>query len=254
MLKMKVNLMEEKDKNCGLIIDEMAIQPKYEFNSTTQSFMGRPTLPPTQAVLQKRAFDPYWKREHDLAHHGFNIIAVGIGLRWKSFVAYHFTDTSFDPEITAQWIIQVIRRLMDIGLKVRFQTFDSSTMNVALQAVFEVGVTGKANCPVISNIAQICNEDEAIVPDAAHEIKSIRKHSLKYELIIEESFVELHNLPTNIVKLKEILVDIIQFQANMEKKIAPHLSMDMLELGNYDAMRVLPAKAVLSLETAGAIR
>ena len=45
MLKMKVDLMEEKDKNCGLVIDEMAIQPKYEFNSTTQSFMGRPTLP-----------------------------------------------------------------------------------------------------------------------------------------------------------------------------------------------------------------
>jgi len=77
---------------------------------------------------------------------------------------------------------------------------------------------------------------------------------LKYELIIEESFVELHNLPTNTVKLKEILVDIIQFQANMEKKIAPHLTMELLELGNYDAMRVLPAKAVLSLETAGAIR
>ena len=177
-----------------------------------------------------------------------------MGLRWKSFVAYHFTDTSFDPDITAQWIIQVIRRLMDIGLKVRFQTFDSSTMNVALQTIFEVGVTGKPDCPVISNIAQINDEDEAIVPDAAHEIKSIRKHSLKYELIIEESFVELHNLPTNIVKLKEILVDIIEFQANMEKKIAPHLNMDILQLGNYDAMRVLPAKAVLSLETAGAIR
>ena len=132
MLKIKVNLMEEKDKNCGLIIDEMAIQPKYEFNSTTQSFMGRPTLPATEAVYKKRAFDPYWKREHDLAHHGFNIIAVGMGLRWKSFVSYHLTDTSFDPDITAQWIIQVIRRLTDIGLKIRFQTFDSSTMNVAL--------------------------------------------------------------------------------------------------------------------------
>jgi len=132
MLKMKVDFMEEKDKNCGLIIDEMAIQPKYEFNSTTQSFMGRPTLPPTQAVSQKRSFDPYWKREHDLAHHGFNIIDVGMGLRWKSFVCYHLTDTSFDPDITAQWIIQVIRRLMDIGLKIRFQTFNSSTMNVAL--------------------------------------------------------------------------------------------------------------------------
>ena len=77
---------------------------------------------------------------------------------------------------------------------------------------------------------------------------------MKYELIIEESFVELHNLPTNIVRLKEILVDIIEFQANMEKKIAPHLNMDILQLGNYDSMRVLPAKAVLSLETAGAIR
>ena len=91
-----------------------------------------PQCAATEAVYQKRACDPYWRKEHDLACHGFNIIAVGMGLRWKSFVAYHFTDTSFDPDITAQWIIQVIRRLMDIGLKVRFQTFDSSTMNVAL--------------------------------------------------------------------------------------------------------------------------
>ena len=77
---------------------------------------------------------------------------------------------------------------------------------------------------------------------------------MKYELIIDETFVENYGLPTNTVKLKEILVDIIEFQANMEKKIAPHLSMEILELGSYDAMRVLPAKAVLSLETAGAIR
>ena len=46
--------------------------------------------------------------------------------------------------------------------------------------------------------------------------------------------------------MKEIVVDIIEFQANMEKKIAPHLNMDILQFGNYDATP--PSNGLYSIE------
>ena len=44
-IAMKTDTMSEQSKVCCLNFDEMAVKPKYEFNSTTQSYVGTITIP-----------------------------------------------------------------------------------------------------------------------------------------------------------------------------------------------------------------
>ena len=71
--------MPVKDKYCALVIDEMAINSKYVFNNHTQSFMGNPTLPPTEKMVATRlAQDPTWDQKEALATHAMNALVAGL--------------------------------------------------------------------------------------------------------------------------------------------------------------------------------
>ena len=109
------------------------MQAKLEFDHVTQSLVGRPTIPATKAVYEKRLKkDPNYDSSKDLATHGFNVLVCGLTVRWKNLLGVHFTDVSFDEEITANFIRQCIHECTAIGLKIRSVTMDSAANNQAL--------------------------------------------------------------------------------------------------------------------------
>ena len=46
LMKLKVDKMSQKDKKIALVIDEMQIQSKKEYDPVTGTIMGFPTVPP----------------------------------------------------------------------------------------------------------------------------------------------------------------------------------------------------------------
>ena len=63
----KIATGNEIDKYCVLVMDEMSIKPGYDFDMSTQQYMGGITLP----------------GEQGMATHGLVFMLAGLATRWK---------------------------------------------------------------------------------------------------------------------------------------------------------------------------
>ena len=93
--------------------------------------IGLPTLPAGKNLVKKRL-----KEGIDvatvLATHVFNVFLVGLVLNWKQLVGYHFSDASFSPSAVAKWLVEIINKVTEIGIKVMTLTMDNATSNRAI--------------------------------------------------------------------------------------------------------------------------
>ena len=72
-LKPKIELMIEEEKHCALLLDEMSISPRYDFDSSTGIVIGKPTLPSSD------------NNDEELASHGLVYMLWVQHLRGKSW-------------------------------------------------------------------------------------------------------------------------------------------------------------------------
>ena len=96
----------------------------------------------------------------------------------------------------------------------------------------------------------------AMISDVPHILKNIRNGLLKNKVFtIDDKYVQKFNLKTNEVRFSTIQ-KVVDLQKDMELKIAPHLKPHMVDrnMSSFSKMRVTPARAVLSRNTANAIR
>ena len=126
MLGLKSEHFPESGKVVGLIIDGMSLNAKLEFDIVTQSFVGRPTIPATDKIIND--FLEKGLTEADiLAYHALNCLCVGITLPYKQLVGYHFVANGFNVQAVAQWLRDIIERLTRLGFKVVFLATDMCT-------------------------------------------------------------------------------------------------------------------------------
>ena len=131
LLHMLTKDMEEKNKKVGVIGDEIAVDPKVEFDVSTQEFIGAPTIPASKKMLEKRTrlgISP----DKALAHKAFNLLVTTLRLNFKLLISFQYTDSSFDPEAVAKWMREVFTDLQSIGLDVVFFTSDMSSQMVSV--------------------------------------------------------------------------------------------------------------------------
>ena len=132
LFEMKISSLPSRDRKCCLIIDETQIQSKREYDPSTGSIIGHPTLPTGAALLAKRkdlGIDP---NEPVLATHVLNVICVGLVKFWKQLVGFHLTDASYCHYHCALWIREILKVLDSIGLEVILIVHDMGPMNVAM--------------------------------------------------------------------------------------------------------------------------
>ena len=133
------------------------LQPGLDFNTTTQEYVGTPTMskstPKTKkGKKRKREEDPEDAEEAtpedakeatpeakeekpeelSLATHAMSIMICGLTKRYKNIIGFHFTDDSFDAKECAAFITEAIQKVTDIGLKVKAVVMDMSTLNMAV--------------------------------------------------------------------------------------------------------------------------
>ena len=131
MLRHKVPTLHPKERFVSMCCDEMSIQARKEFDLTTQSFVGQPTMPPSKKLIAKRAKQGIY--QHDfLATHAMNLMIGGITSRFRQLVAYQFTDNSVDVKEYAKWILNAIQSITDTGLRVVSLSMDMASDNQGL--------------------------------------------------------------------------------------------------------------------------
>ena len=139
LLKKKVQNMKPQERFTNLAIDEMAIMPKLQFDSSTQAFMGYPTVPPSHGIVEKRQkerdkhlllYGTEPEEQDILAKHAFNVLLCGLVIRYKQLIGYHFSENGFDPDFIARWIRQLVKEVSCIGLVVTSITTDQGGGNL----------------------------------------------------------------------------------------------------------------------------
>ena len=142
LMKKRTDNLSREEKFCGLSIDEMSISPKIEYDPTTQSYIGFPTIPPSKKLVTERMHERNAKEflgmevdddDDQYAYHALNVLLCGHTVRYKQIVGYHFTDNSFDAEVFAQWLRELIKEIKDtLGLVINSITTDMGPTNQAV--------------------------------------------------------------------------------------------------------------------------
>ena len=117
ILRVKVPKMPEAHRKCVFVVDEMQLQAKKEYDPVKGVIMGAPTVPPSKELIAKRA--KKGKHEKDfMAQKLFNGMIAGYLYRFRQIVFFEFTDVSFDKEIMARKVVEVITECQHCGLDV----------------------------------------------------------------------------------------------------------------------------------------
>lgn len=238
LLKTKAEGMQDIEKDCVLLLDEMEISQGYELDRAEDVVLGGTTLP---------------ENPDKPARHALVFMVGGLNQRWKQVIAYHFTGSCVDGRILKDYVMNIVRLCADISLRIRVVTSDMGSSNRAMWREF--GFSSHRNSNTICSIPHPCLEDTELffTADAAHVLKNIRGQLLNSVVFtISDATKCQHGLPSNKVQLEHVRA-VVRLDEDRELKVAPKLSEIHLSNGHFTKMKVGVAVQFFR-ETPAAIR
>lgn len=242
----RIRLEPEPSRLCVLIIDEMQLRPKLEFDKGLKRYVG--TVSPEIARHETE--------QQSLATHALAFLVRGLTVNWKQTVAYLLTPSSTDPQKLWECIKTLIELLTEQGLDVKAVVSDMGPNNVGmwnLNGIHAIrGAQVSPSCPHPVNPSQPLYW----VADAAHLLKNIRASLQSQDIILPEDVVRENNLPTDRVSLKHVekLVNVQNKAKDRGFVLAPGLTSRHICPGQFEKMKVHFSATVLSGTTAKALR
>lgn len=109
----KVNLLDDRAKDCVICLDEMSLKSHLFYNITKDSIVGFNEL--------------HNKKTFDIAGNVLVVMARGIAVNWKQPVAYFFLKTATAVSDLKDILFETITRLSNIGLRVRAAVSDQGS-------------------------------------------------------------------------------------------------------------------------------
>ena len=130
LMSYKLEDVPPQHRNFGIVMDEMSIQPKLDFDINNQAFIGKPTAPINPKTIEKRkAKDPNFDETKCLATHAMNFLLCGMAKRIKQIVAWFLTYSSFDPLFIAAVLKKIVVKSHEISARIVAITIDMSGQN-----------------------------------------------------------------------------------------------------------------------------
>lgn len=223
-LEIKVKAMKEEERDCVLLLDEMSITSKTEYDTSSGSFVGDVTLPGHKGP----------------ATHALVLMVAGINSRWKQTVGYYFTGNSINGSILKNIVSALITSLEKISLKVHCVTSDMGAANQAMWKAFDIKCTRNE---VVNQIEHPADPTRKLyfMPDVPHVYKNIRGMFLSHKVLgITKEIAEKYNLPSTKIELDHVGL-LIEYDKDKELKLAPKLDSSHLESTHFDKMKVSTA-------------
>lgn len=221
---------EERDIECGLVFDEMAITSRKCYNPATGSLVGDITFP----------------GEKGIATHALVFMLVGICSRWKHIVGYHLTGNSFNSSTLREIIFQIINNIEELSFHVNFITSDMGSGNTGLWKL--LGISTNRFSKVRNYIIHPFDSTRYlyIIPDPPHILKNLKQSLLSNGILtISDDIVLKYNLPSDKIELKHFN-ELINIQENSELLLTPKFKIDDIKCNNFSKMKVNKAKNMFS--------
>lgn len=241
MMHCKVSSFNTHQRKCVLMVDEMQLHDKLEYDPSTQSVCG-------YATLKENESD-----EPVLATHGLVFMIGGISTRWKQVVAYDFTGSSFSGSRCADIIKGIIQQCAAIGLEVIAVTSDMGSGNRAMWRDF--GISAGRGSPVLCSASnpQDLSQPIFFLADVPHIVKNLRNHLCRGQLIhLPPDIVAKLEFPCDIVGLWPVK-QLIAHEKGKQFKMAPNLTDTHISPGHFEKMKVSYAVQLMSHSTACAL-
>lgn len=237
-LELKVASFGPHEKDCVLVMDEMAITPGTSYDTSLKKYFGNVTLP-----------------DHSgLATHVLVFMLGGITSRWKQVVAYYFTSDSVNGDIFKNSIHQIFEKTEDLGLNILSITSDMGPCNQALWRSWNIHAGRYSQVKSSIQHPLKPNQKVYIFADVPHLFKNIKSMLITNKVIeLPVDIVEQYHLPTNKV-LASHFSDLLQHQSKNIFKLAPKLSEEDLLPTHFSKMKVSTSTNVVSHSVSSALK
>lgn len=233
ILKLKVETLQEIDKNCVICFDEMSIKNHLFYNVTTDEVIGFEDL-----------------GSGKLFHPAINVLTImvkGLFNNWKQPFAYYFSHNTVSASNLKNILYEIITELKAIGLKVRVLVGDMGPSNIALSKSLKISPENP--------YFEIADEQIFFVFDPPHLIKAFRNTLYKYDFVFSSAtaswkFIEqLYNIDKNLLcRLVPKLTDVHVHPINLHK-MKVSLATQVLSASVANAIGVLISLGHLNVES-----
>jgi Transposase protein len=124
---LKCKLADKKDhhKECVLLVDEMQLKQRVEYDKGLRQLVGYVSPDAMTPVALKAQCK-------EMASHALVFMVRGLAVSWKQTVAYLYTGNKLDKEVFWSFMTKVISSLEIAGLKVRAVISDMGPINLGV--------------------------------------------------------------------------------------------------------------------------
>jgi len=245
-LRLKMSNAQESQKLCVLLIDEMQLKSRIEFDRGLRHIVGyvSPDTLPTDAAPGA---------DKEPATHALVFMLRGLTTSWKQTVAYLFSGASLKREPFWNFTRKVITASESAGFKIQAVTSDMGPANTALWN--HVGIESTRS-KITSAVEHPCAADRSLyfVADPPHLLKNLWNCVLVHQITLNPQTVQKYNLPSDVVKGFVYVGQLLDAQNSHELRMAYKLKSCHVNPTQYEKMRVCFAAQFFSRSTAAAIQ
>lgn len=221
-IQKKVQSLSNRDKQCVLLFDEMAIKCSLSYNKYQDSIEGA------------EDFGNAGKTKL-LANTALVFMIRGLSEKWKQCIGYFLSAGPVSSKTLKDLTLQAVSKLAEVGLNVKVVICDQGSNN---RSFLETQCGVSAQNPYFIHAGQKIH----VIYDPPHLLKSIRNNLKKHNFKHGADDINWWDI-----------VNFYDFDKDNEIRLAPKLTDDHIRLPMFMKMRVRLATEVLSHSVAAGI-
>ena len=128
-MERKVKNFTRQERQVTVLVDELSIKPDREYDTTTQSFYGHPTMKAGCALALRHEKEGIDK---PLATKAMPFMIRGLFKNFKQVVGYHFTEDSFDDAECAEFLKLILQWCAYIKIEAVCGIMDMGSCNISV--------------------------------------------------------------------------------------------------------------------------
>lgn len=237
-LKVKMDTLGTMERDCMLVLDEMAIRPSTTYDTSLKKMFGTVTLP----------------NHTGTATHVLVFMLAGITSRWKQIVAYYFTSNTVDGSVFKDIINEIFKKTSELGVNILSITSDMGACNQALWRT--LGIMAGRHRTIKNSVENPLDSKKKVffIADVPHLFKNVKAMLVTNKIIrLPISIQEKYNLPTDVIRVEHIL-DLIKYQEELNFKLVPKLTEEDLFPSHYDKMKVSKSTSIINHDVSSALK
>ena len=220
LLRLKIKNLSERDRNCVLMMDEMAVKKGLRYCKMRDVVVGFE--------------DDGQERTSTMTNSALVFMVRGLFTKWKQSVCFYLTSNSLQADAVRQYMFDVLHAVASLGLFVRVIVSDQGSTFCKMFS--GLGVSDEKPWLEFEGAA-IC-----VMPDPPHLLKNVRNALFHYNIEHEGGTAKWSHITTFVYK-------------DIERKLrlAPRLTKKHIELPPFSQMKVKLAAQLLSHSTAAGL-